>query len=71
MEVITMTPHEHALMIDEFMAEQQKLPKAEREANANARLMEGGIIDENGEFTDHYAYSREYYRRKKAAKVSA
>jgi len=66
-----MTAHELALEMNAYMQAQQKLPKAEREANSKARLVRSGLIDENGEFTDHYAYSREYYKAKKNGKAQA
>jgi hypothetical protein len=59
-----MTAHELALKMQEYMAEFDKKPIAEQRAIAKEDLMASGLIDENGEFTDHYAYSREYYREK-------
>ena len=46
----------------------RKLPKEERVAVAKDMLVRTGVIDENGEFTDQYAYSREYYKRKDASR---
>jgi hypothetical protein len=70
-EVMDMTPHELALKMQEHLAEHKKKPKTERVAIATERLIREGVIDENGEFTDHYAYSREYYKNKAKDKAKA
>jgi len=63
-----MTAHELALEMQAYIDDYKKKPKAERVAIATERLIRTGVMDENGEFTDHYAYSREYYKAKKAKK---
>ena len=55
---------EFSKAVKAHLKEFKKLPKEERAAVARDRLIRSGVIDENGEFTDHYAYSREYYKRK-------
>jgi hypothetical protein len=56
--------------VQQYLRNYKKLPKEEQERLAQKHLVEAGIIDVNGEFTDHFAYSREYYRnRKKACKA--
>ena len=55
-----------------WMKDFRKLPKEKRVAVAKDMLIRSGVIDESGEFTDHYAYSREYYKRKdKSGKAKA
>jgi hypothetical protein len=66
---ITMTAHELALEMQAYIADFKKKPKDERVAIATEHLLREGVIDENGEFTDHYAYSREYYRSRKNEKA--
>jgi hypothetical protein len=63
-----MTAHETALNMQAYMDELDKKPIAEQKRIAKQSLIDGGLIDENGEFTDHYAYSREYYREKRRKK---
>ncbi|MDR3294439.1 MAG: hypothetical protein LBT26_01230 [Clostridiales Family XIII bacterium] len=64
-----MTAQELALEMEAYTAAFKKKPQAERAAIAKEHLIRSGLIDENGEFTDHYAYSREYYRNKKNGKA--
>jgi hypothetical protein len=63
-----MTAHELAVKMQEHMDELDKKPIAEQREIARQGLIASGLIDENGEFTDHYAYSREYYREKRRKK---
>jgi hypothetical protein len=56
---------EFSAAAQEYLKEYRKLPKEERARIAREHLIKEGVIDENGEFTDNYAYSREYYRNKK------
>jgi hypothetical protein len=55
---------EFSVAVQEYLREYKKLPKEERARIAREHLIEEGVLDENGEFTDHYAYSREYYKNK-------
>ncbi|MDR3305345.1 MAG: hypothetical protein LBS85_04850 [Clostridiales Family XIII bacterium] len=64
-----MTAHELALEMETYTRAFKKKPKAEREAIAKEHLIRSGLIDENGEFTDHYAYSRDYYKAKESGKA--
>jgi hypothetical protein len=67
LEVYAMTSaQEFSKAVKAFYDKEQKLPKEEQVARAKARLMNEGIIDEKGEFTDNYIYSREYYKHVKA-----
>jgi hypothetical protein len=59
-----------AIAAQKYMKEYLKLPKEEQVAIARKQLIAEGVIDENGEFTDNYAYSREYYKNKKNKKNS-
>ena len=59
-----MDAKEFSMLVDARLDEFRKLPKEKRAAVAKDMLVRSGVIDENGEFTDHYAYSREYYKRK-------
>ncbi|MDR0854410.1 MAG: hypothetical protein LBN34_08565 [Clostridiales Family XIII bacterium] len=63
-----MTAHELAVNMQAYMDKLDKKPIAEQKKIAKQSLIDGGLIDENGEFTDHYAYSREYYREKQRKK---
>jgi hypothetical protein len=63
-EAIRMTAHETALKMQAYMDEYNKKPIAEQKAIAKGNLIAIGYIDENGEITDNYAYTREYYRKK-------
>jgi hypothetical protein len=68
-EAADMTAHELASKMEAYIIDYKKKPKAEREAIAKEHFIRSGMIDENGEFTDHYAYSREYYKAKKNGKA--
>ncbi|MDR0853787.1 MAG: hypothetical protein LBN34_05405 [Clostridiales Family XIII bacterium] len=59
-----MTPYEYTLEMQEYLNEYRKKPIPEQEKIAKEALISSGLFDENGEFTDNYAYSREYYRKK-------
>jgi hypothetical protein len=61
---------EFSAAAQEYLKEYRKLPKEERAKIAREHLVKEGVIDEDGEFTDHYAYSREYYRSKKNGKAA-
>lgn len=58
--------------VKEFYEKERELPKDVQIARAKTRLINEGIIDEQGEFTDNYTYSREYYKnRKKNGKAAS
>jgi hypothetical protein len=58
--------------VKEFYKKEQELPKDVQIARAKTRLIDEGVIDERGEFTDNYSYSREYYKtRKKNGKAAS
>jgi len=59
---------EFSKAVGAWLKDFRKLPKEKRVAVAKDMLIRSGVIDENGEFTDHYAYSREYYKRKDASR---
>jgi hypothetical protein len=63
-----MTPHELAHAMEENLKAYKKLPQSERKRIAHENLVSSGLINEDGEFTDNYPYSREYYRKKNAVK---
>jgi hypothetical protein len=66
LEVRVMTPvQEFSKAVKEFYKKERELPKDVQIARAKTRLINEGIIDEQGEFTDNYIYSREYYKNKK------
>jgi hypothetical protein len=63
-----MQGHELAQVMHNYLDEYKKKPIAEQKEIARASLIRTGLMDENGEFTDHYAYSREYYKKKNGRK---
>jgi hypothetical protein len=63
-EAVIMTGQQIAQEMHEYLEEFKRKPEAERKMIAKRCLIRSGLMDENGEFTDHYAYSREYYRKK-------
>jgi hypothetical protein len=61
---------EFSIAVKEYLKKLDELPKDERAAIMKEQLVRSELIDESGEFTDHYAYSREYYKRKKNGKAA-
>jgi hypothetical protein len=59
-----MTTKELAMAMDAYMDEYKNKPKAEQAAIAQDAFVRYGMLDNNGEFTDNYAYSRDYYKSK-------
>lgn len=62
---------EFSKAVKEFYKKERELPEDVQITRAKARLINEGIIDEQGEFTDNYIYSREYYKNKKRTKKAA
>jgi hypothetical protein len=67
-----MPAQEFSKAVKEFYKKERELPKDVQIARAKTRLIDEGVIDEEGEFTDNYIYSREYYKnREKNGKAAS
>ncbi|MDR1067630.1 MAG: hypothetical protein LBL36_00080 [Clostridiales Family XIII bacterium] len=60
---------EFAKAVKKLYEDESKLSKAEQKKRSMERLILSGLFNEDGEFTDHYSYSRDYYNRKAKARA--